>query len=125
MQLGINFTSNPTVQNNFIIGGINGNFRNQIRFAGLPEASLNSSGVAAVQLGLRYSVINNLYVIGRVNGLIKDFATTKHSTSASTFLSGYSLTFAYKTPIGPLELSAMYSDQSKKIESYVLFGIPF
>jgi len=125
MQAGINFTDKPNVLNNFQVGGIDGKFRNQVRFAGLPEASVNSSAVATLQLGLRYLVVNNAYIIGRANALFKDFATTKISTSAGTWLTGYALTFAYKTPIGPLELSAMYSDQSKKLQSYVLFGIPF
>ena len=111
--------------NNFLIGGINGSFRNQIRFAGLQEATVNSSSVLALQLGLRYNPANNIYVLGRINALVKDFATSNNSTSSKTALTGYSLTFAYKTPIGPLELSAMYCDQSKKIQSYVLFGIPF
>ncbi len=125
MQAGINFTDKPNVLHNFQVGGIDGNFRNQVRFAGLPEASVNSSAVAALQLGLRYEIVNNAYIIGRANALFKDFATTKISTSAGTWLTGYALTFAYKTPIGPLELSAMYSDQSRRVQSYVLFGIPF
>ncbi|HMI79289.1 MAG TPA: hypothetical protein VK484_10880, partial [Ferruginibacter sp.] len=125
LQAGINFTSQPNVLNNFLIGGINGNFRNQVRFAGLQEAAINSSSVVALQLGLRQTLWNNVYVIGRINGLLKDFATNNNSTSKTSAFSGYALTFAYKTPIGPLELSAMYSDQSKKLQSYVLFGIPF
>ena len=125
MQAGINFTDKPNVLNNFYIGGINGNFRNQVKFAGLQEATVNSGSVLALQLGLRYNPINNVFILGRINGLIKDFAAPQISTSSATALTGYSLTFAYKTPIGPLELSAMYCDQSKKIQSYVLFGIPF
>lgn len=124
-QAGINFTNTSNMVNNFQIGGINGSFRNQIRFAGLAEATANTSGVAALGVGLRYSPANNIYILGRVNGLAKDFATTRGSTSAYTFLTGYALTFAYKTPIGPLELSAMYSDQSRRLQSYVMFGIPF
>ncbi|MBL0054688.1 MAG: patatin-like phospholipase family protein [Chitinophagaceae bacterium] len=125
LQAGINFTGTPNVLHNFQIGGLNGYFRNQIRFAGLQEATANTSSTAALLLGLRYNIVNNVYVLGRVNGLVKDFATTRNSTSAYSFLTGYSLTFAYKTPIGPLELSVMYSDQGKKVHSYVLFGIPF
>jgi NTE family protein len=125
LQAGINFTKQPNVVNNFLIGGINGSFRNQIRFAGLQEATVNSSSVAVLQLGLRQTLWNNVYIIGRINGLLKDFITTNNNTSKHSALSGYALTFAYKTPIGPLELSAMYSDQSKKLQSYVLFGIPF
>lgn len=125
LQAGINFTNTPNVLNNFLIGGLNGSFRNQVKFAGIQEATVNSSSVATLQLGLRYNILNNFYLIGRVNGLVKDFATSRNSTSKSTALSGYAFTFAYRTPIGPLELSAMYCDQSKKLQSYVLFGITF
>lgn len=125
LQMGINFNSNPNLLNNFIIGGINGNYRNQVKFAGIQEGTVNAPSVAALQLGLRFKVMNNLYAIGRVNGLIKDFANINLSTSKQSFLTGYALTFAYKTPIGPIELSAMYCDQSKKLQSYVLLGIPF
>ncbi|HNG62391.1 MAG TPA: hypothetical protein PLK54_01495, partial [Ferruginibacter sp.] len=88
----------------------------------LQEATVNASSVGALQLGLRYNPINNVYLIGRVNGLVKDFIGNSASLSG---LSGYALTFAYRTPIGPLELSAMYSDQSRRLQSYVLFGITF
>ncbi len=124
-QAGINFTSQPNPLNNFLIGGLSGSFRNQVRFAGLQEATVNSSSVTALQVGLRYNLGNNIYVTGRINALAKDFATKNNATSGKDILTGFALTFAYKTPIGPLELSAMYSDQSKRFQSYVLFGIPF
>jgi NTE family protein len=78
-----------------------------------------------LQLGLRYNPANNIYITGRINALVKDYATKKNATSSKDALTGYALTFAYKTPIGPIELSAMYSDQSKRLQSYVLVGIPF
>ncbi|MEO6255135.1 MAG: patatin-like phospholipase family protein [Ferruginibacter sp.] len=124
-QAGINFTNTPNLLNNFLIGGLSGSFRNQVRFAGLQEATVNSSSVMALQLGLRYNPANNIYITGRINGLLKDFATKNNATSGKDALTGYALTFAYKTPIGPIELSAMYCDQAKRIQSYVLFGIPF
>lgn len=124
-QGGVNFTNKANYLNNFLIGGLSGSYRNQIRFAGLQEASVNSSSVASLQLGLRYNPANNIYITGRVNGLLKDFATKNNATSGKDALTGYALTFAYKTPIGPIELSAMYCDQSKRIQSYVLVGIPF
>lgn len=124
-QAGVNFTNKSNYLNNFLIGGLNGSFRNQVRFAGLQEATVNSSSVAALQLGLRYNPVNNVYITGRINALVKDFATKLNATSSKDALTGYALTFAYKTPVGPIELSAMYSDQSKRIQSYVLVGIPF
>ncbi len=125
LQAGLNFTNKPNYLNNFLIGGLNGSFRNQVRFAGLQEATVNSSSVVVLQLGLRYNPANNIFITGRINGLLKNFATRNNITSSKDGLSGYALTFAYKTPIGPIELSAMYCDQSKKLQSYVLFGIPF
>lgn len=122
LQAGINFTGKTNELNDFYIGGINGSFRNQIKFAGLQEATVHSPSVGVLQLGLRYNPINNVYLIGRVNGLVRDFMK---NTPGISGLSGYALTFAYRTPIGPLELSAMYSDQSKRLQSYVLFGITF
>jgi NTE family protein len=124
-QAGLNFTNKSNYLNNFLIGGLSGSFRNQIRFAGLQEATVNSSSVASLQLGLRYNPANNIFITGRIDGLLKDFATKYNATSGTDVLTGYALTFAYKTPIGPVELSAMYCDQSRKLQSYVLIGIPF
>jgi len=124
-QSGINFTNKPNPLNNFSIGGLNGYFRNQIKFAGFQEASLNSPSAVMLQAGLRYNVVNNLYLIGRFTSLLKDFVAINNGPAQASFLSGYALTFAYKSPIGPVELSMMYSDQSRKLQSYVTVGIPF
>ncbi len=124
-QSGINFTDKPNVLNNFSIGGLTGNFRNQIKFAGFQEATLNSPSAVMLQAGLRYNVINNLYLVGRFTSLVKDFVAINNGPAKTSFLSGYALTFAYKSPIGPVELSMLYSDQSRKFQSYVSIGIPF
>lgn len=124
-QAGMNFTDQLNLLNDFYIGGIDGNFRNQIRFAGLNEVSINSPSTAMLQFGLRYRVFNNTYVIGRANGLVRDFLSVKDDPAQTALLTGYSLTFAYKSPIGPLELSAMYSPESNRVQSYVRFGIVF
>jgi NTE family protein len=41
------------------------------------------------------------------------------------FLSGYALTFSYNFALGPLEISAMYCDQWKRVMGYLNIGIPF
>ncbi|MGZ8550110.1 MAG: hypothetical protein ACXWV2_05590, partial [Chitinophagaceae bacterium] len=38
---------------------------------------------------------------------------------------GYALTFSYNFALGPLDLSLMYCDQTRKIQSYINLGIPF
>lgn len=124
-QSGVNLTDQLNVLNDFYIGGINGEFRNQIRFAGLNEVSINSPSAAMLQFGLRYRMFNNIYIIGRANGLVRDFVSVNNNPAKTAFLTGYALTFAYKSPIGPFELSAMYSPESNSVQSYVRFGIVF
>jgi NTE family protein len=124
-QTGINFNYNQHIMNEFVIGGLTSLFRNQVTFAGLKEGAFYSPSVASVLLGLRYQLFNNTYVIGRGNALVNNFISKSNVQSIPDFLSGYSLTFAYNFALGPLELSAMYCDQSKQLRTYVNIGIPF
>ncbi|MEO5996432.1 MAG: patatin-like phospholipase family protein [Chitinophagaceae bacterium] len=124
-QTGINFNYNQHLMNEFLIGGLTPLFRNQVVFAGLKEGTFYSPSVASFQLGLRYQLFNSAYVIGRGNALINNFITKSTVQNIPDFLSGYSLTFAYNFALGPLEFSAMYCDQSKKVRTYVNIGIPF
>ncbi len=123
-QSGLNFRYNQSTLNEFNIGGLNKTFRNQILFAGLEENSLNSASVAALQLGLRYEVYNNLYIHWKSNALIKDFSPN-NLTNTADFYSGHAIGFAYNFALGPLEISAMYCDQSKRLRSYINLGIAF
>lgn len=124
-QSGINFNYGKSIMNEFSIGGLNPLFRNQVTFAGLKEGSFNSPSVATFQLGLRYQLFNNTYLTGRANASFSNFISESNFFSNPDFLSGYSLTFAYNFALGPLEISAMYNDQSKKLRTYVNIGIPF
>jgi NTE family protein len=123
-QGGINFNYNQSILNDFIIGGLNRTFRNQVLFAGLEENSLNSASVAALQFGIRYELYNNVYIMGKTNGLIKDFSMNNMGPKPD-FYSGHSVGFAYNFALGPLEISAMYCDQSKRVRSYINLGIAF
>ena len=123
-QGGINFNYRLGILNDFIIGGLNRTMRNQILFAGLEENSISTPSVAALQFGARYELYNNFYTIGKGNGMITDFTPGSPLRSA-TFYSGYSLGFGYNFALGPLEISAMYCDQSKRLRSYINLGIAF
>jgi NTE family protein len=124
-QGGINFRYNQSVLNDFNIGGLTKTFRNQILFAGLEENTVNTPSVAAAHVGLRYRLYNNLYLHGRVNGLVNNFISTNNILQKPNRLTGYSATLAYNFALGPLEISAMYCDQTKKVMSYFNLGIPF
>ncbi len=125
LQAGINFNQGETVINDYFIGGLNSTFRNQITFAGLNEGSVHSSSAAALQLGLRCQLYSNLFIIGKANAMYYGFVSSNKVFEKYNFLSGYSLTLGYNFLLGPLEISAMYCDQSKKVLPYINLGIPF
>ena len=124
-QLGMNFNYDQNIFNDFVIGGITRMFRNQILFAGLEEGSFFTPSVAAIQIGLRVNVTNNFYLCGRTNSLVNNFISPDNRLKRPNFLSGHSATLGYNFALGPLEISAMYNDQSRKITPYFNLGIPF
>jgi NTE family protein len=125
VQAGANINYKDNALNEFIIGGLTKTFRNQITFAGLPEGAAYASSVAALQAGLRMQVFNNTYLTGRANVMFNNFIESSGFFTTKDFFSGYALTFSYNFALGPLEISAMYCDQTRKIQSYVNLGIPF
>ncbi len=125
VQAGINFNQKESIVNDYFIGGLNSTFRNQITFAGLNEGTVYSSSVAALQLGVRFQMYSSLFLISKLNAAYYDFVGSNKNLKNIGFLSGYSLSLGYNFVLGPLEISAMYSDQSKKVLPYINLGIPF
>jgi NTE family protein len=74
---------------------------------------------------LRYQLFNNVMLTGKANILFNNFLDKSNFFTTPDFLSGYALTFTYHFALGPLELSAMYSDQTRRVIGYVNIGIPF
>jgi NTE family protein len=125
MQGGVNFNYQRHVMNEFVVGGLTKLFRNQVTFAGLQENTFYTPSMLAAQAGLRFELFNNTYVIGRANLLLTNFVSKSNFFQNPDFLTGYALTFAYNFALGPLEISAMYSDQSKRLSTYINLGIAF
>jgi NTE family protein len=111
--------------NEFSIGGLTEQFHNQIAFAGLREGTFYSASIAEGMLALRYQLYSNVLITGRANALFNNFLYKSNFFTTPDFLSGYALTFTYQFALGPLELSAMYSDQSRQLIGYINIGIPF
>jgi len=111
--------------NEFSVGGLNNIFHNQVTFAGLREGTFYTPSFAALQVGLRYQLFSNTFVTGRINGIVNNFISTSPYFKNPDFLSGYSMTLSYNFALGPVEISAMYCDQSKRVLGYVDIGIPF
>jgi NTE family protein len=125
IQAGINFDYKQNIQNDFIVGGMSRLFRNQILFAGFEEGSVTTPSIASLQLGFRYELFNNGFLLFRTNALVNNFISTSNLLGKPNFLSGHAVSFGYNFALGPLEVSAMYSDQTGKIHSYINLGISF
>jgi NTE family protein len=125
LQGGLNLHYKDNIMNEFSIGGLTENFHNQVVFAGLREGTFYSSSMAEVMVALRYQLFSNVLITGKANILFNNFITKSNFFVTPDFLSGYALTFTYMFALGPLELSAMYSDQSRSVLGYVNIGIPF
>jgi NTE family protein len=125
IQSGTNFNNGQNIMNDFSIGGLTYLYHNEFTFAGLREGTFYSPSVASFLLGLRYQLFSNTYLTGKANVLFSNFINKSPFFNTPDFLSGYSLTFSYAFALGPLEISAMYCDQSRKVIGYVNIGIPF
>jgi NTE family protein len=125
LQGGLNLHYDHDIMNEFSIGGLTDQFHNQVTFAGLREGTFYSASIAEGMLALRYQLFNNVLVTGKANVLFSNFITRSNFFTTPDFLSGYALTFTYNFALGPLELSAMYSDQSRSVIGYLNIGIPF
>ena len=125
LQGGINFNYSKNVMNEFIVGGMTKLYRNQVLFAGLQEGTIYTPSTATIQGGVRMPLFNGSYLTGRANILFNNFISESHFFSYEDFYSGYALTFSYNFALGPLDLSLMYCDQTKKLQTYINLGIPF
>jgi NTE family protein len=121
----MNFNYNQYFTNDYIVGGLTRQFRNQIVFAGYQENMQQTNSVAALQLGYQYELFDKLFLTWKSNGMFYNFINRKSVQSNSAFLSGHALTVGYLTTIGPVEFSVMYGDQSRKLSTYVNIGLQF
>jgi NTE family protein len=125
LQGGMNFNYNQYLTNDFIVGGLTRQFRNQVVFAGYPENTIFTNSVAALQLGYQYELFEKLFLTWRSNAMIYNYIPRKNFDADTKFLSGHALTAGYLTAIGPVELSVMYGDQAGKLRAYVNIGLHF
>ena len=120
-------TKDPYNGNAFQVGGIADNVINQVQFAGLNESEVQTGTIIMAQLGLQWKFTKSIYLTGRVNMALYDFYQVKLNdfSAKNNFLSGYSLTAGLMTPIGPIEITAMYCDQDGRVRSNLNLGYGF
>jgi NTE family protein len=125
---GLTFNKPQNPLNAFIVGGLTNNFRNQIQFVGLKEFELFSNNFQMLQVGFRYEVIKELYLLGRYNlGSYSDTVNEiwNNVSNNKNFVSGYGLTIAYASIFGPIEITAMHCEQLHDFRGYLNVGFNF
>ncbi len=123
---GINFNYQQSFINFYSVGGINDFIRNQITFPGLTENQVNTHSISAFQIGFQYEPITNFVATFRANGGVYDYIDVPLSSlNKNNLLLGYALSAGYRSIIGPIEISLMYSEQAKGFKGYVNLGFTF
>ncbi|WP_423738029.1 patatin-like phospholipase family protein [Chitinophaga caseinilytica] len=120
---GFNFNYNQLLINDFRIGGVTDFSRNQIPFVGLYDGEVNTASVGALQLGWQYEALRNVFAIPRLSSAVYDFIGNVEPKYR--YVTGYGLTLAYSTKLGPMEATLMYSDQAQILKAYVNLGFHF
>ncbi|MBH2004155.1 MAG: hypothetical protein I8H66_05635, partial [Sphingobacteriia bacterium] len=76
-------------------------------------------------LALRYRLFPAFFLIGQSGVLANNFLGNENQLQKPKWLTGYAITFAYRSLLGPIELSGMYCDQSRSLQTYVTIGFSF
>lgn len=123
---GMNLKDHQGYLNFFNVGGLTDFLRNQITFAGLNEFQVKANSIAVAGVGLQYNPFKDLYATVRANVGLYDFTyDIEEAFDSGNFLSGYALTLGYRSPLGPLQFSIMYNDQSAHFSGYANIGFHF
>jgi NTE family protein len=124
-EAAFNFNTNQFIFHDFVIGGMQPVMRNQVSFTGIADASVRANSLLKGALNWRYHITGSVYAAATFNLMYHSFLNEEFDDYPNQLLSGYGLTLGIESPIGPLEFSFMYSDQSKILKNYVNLGFRF
>ncbi len=132
------FTFNPfkpeananTVFNNFMLGGLVPNFRNQIPFVGLSDFQIRTNNFIGAQFGYQYELSKNLFItpkfnLGYHNNNFVRYFTSNDVLKSSNQLFGIGITGGFNSILGPLDFTIMRSTQLNSFVFYVNLGYNF
>ncbi len=125
LQSSINFGTNTSLLNNFIVGGMSNVMRNQITFAGLREGDILTESAIALKTGFRLNIMNDAYFTLSGNVMHYDFIKKNLEDRPPGWIGGAGFTMGYNLPIGPFEYTVMYGGNGAGWASYLNFGVPF
>ncbi len=120
-----NFNASQFLFHDFLVGGMKPIMRNQVSFAGIQDAALTTNSLIKGAANWRYQITGAVYTALTFNLMYTNFLKQPIEAQTNRLLSGYAFTLGIDSPIGPLEFSLMYGDQSRFIRNYVNLGFRF
>ncbi|WP_290796643.1 patatin-like phospholipase family protein [Flavihumibacter sp. UBA7668] len=120
-----NFNASQFLFHDFLIGGMKPIMRNQVSFAGIQDAAVTTNSLIKGAINWRYQFTGAVYTALTFNLMYTSFLKEPFEVNTNRLLSGYAFTLGIDSPIGPLEFSLMYGDQSRHIRNYVNLGFRF
>jgi len=124
-EAAMNLNSSQFVFHDFVVGGLQPVMRNQVNFTGIADAAVRTNSLVKGLINWRYQFSGSVYAGLTINAMYCSFLREEFYDNPDKFLSGYGLTLGIESPIGPLEFTFMYSDQSKILKNYVNLGFRF
>ncbi len=125
VQAGVNRRYSQAIANDLVVGGLSGVLRNQLTFAGLPEAGLYTGSAVAGLVGYQYAVSPKVFLTAKANVLYYDFVPNQARPQSARLAYGGALSLGLDFFLGPIDVSLMYSDAAKKLLPYFNIGFPF
>ena len=111
---------------NFIGGDIPGrHFDQQIPFIGVSHLEETSEFATVLRCDLRYNFLGKHYITGTYNILCACNFLDKAIAPQARFYSGAGLRYAYNSVIGPIALTAQWSNITNQVSVYFSLGYSF
>lgn len=119
-----------TVYNNFMLGGLIPNFRNQIPVVGLNDFQISTNNYIGANLSYQYEFQKNLFFTPRLSvgvfaDKLTDYVLTDAVLNRKNQLLSYGISAGYNSFLGPLDFSIMRNTQLKSFVFYVNLGHTF
>ncbi|ULQ57654.1 patatin-like phospholipase family protein [Flavihumibacter rivuli] len=124
-EANMNFNTSQFLFHDFLIGGMQPMMRNQVSFGGLQDAMLRANSLVKGGINWRYQFSSSLYAAAGFNLMYHSFLRETFNSETNAWVTGTTFTLGVDSPIGPLEFSFMYSNNSKLLKNYVNLGYRF
>jgi NTE family protein len=122
---GFTFKDTITSPYWFYLGGLNPNdLRGLMPFVGLDFMQRAGNHVCSARFDFQWEMWNDNFLILKTN-VGKTSRTVEDFLSYQQMIYGAGISYGYRSPIGPMELTVMTSDKTKGLSAYVSIGFWF